>query len=87
MGADENATNGATYAADKATAGPAQRLDSRTVRARAAASDLLPPEALDERQATIGQRRRRGGPPLEEDLGEPGNVPAVPPTEPEESSR
>jgi hypothetical protein len=88
MPANENTDTGATYEAEEATVGAAQHLDTRAVRARAAVSDLLPPEALDERQAAIGQRRRRGGPPLEEEVpAAPGNVPPMPPTECEERSR
>jgi hypothetical protein len=42
------------------TAGAARYLDREAMRARAGTRDLLPPRALDERQAAIGTQCRRG---------------------------
>jgi hypothetical protein len=75
-------SNEESLTVQKGTAGPANRLDREAMRARAEASDLLPPQALDERQAAIGTKRRSGGPPLAEEVPEAeAQVPNVPPTE------
>ena len=72
----------ATEEAVEAFAGDAQRVDAEAVRARAEAPDLLSPRALDERQAAIGERRRRGGPPLRSGTrrATEESAPDVPPT-------
>jgi hypothetical protein len=52
--------------AGSASAGVAQRVDTSAVLARAETTDLLSQAELDARQARISERRRRGGPPLDE---------------------
>jgi phage baseplate assembly protein gpV len=70
------------------SAGAAQRPDAAATRRRAEASDLLPPEELDEKQRNLRERRRWGGPDLDEEsrvLGdEQEEVPGVAPTETED---
>ena len=71
--------------AAEAHAGDAQRVDVNAIRSRADAPPVLSAEALDERQAAIGERRRRGGPPLARGTRgrreAPQPPPAVPPTD------
>jgi hypothetical protein len=73
---------------EEVSAGAAQRPDAAATRRRAEASDLLPPETLDEMQRNLRERRRWGGPDLDEEsrvLGEDQEeVPDVAPTETED---
>jgi hypothetical protein len=73
---------------EEVSAGAAQRPDAAATRRRAEASDLLPPEELDEMQRKMRERRRWGGPDLDEEsrvLGEEQEeVPDVAPTETED---
>jgi hypothetical protein len=73
---------------EEGSAGAAQRPDAAATRRRAEAPDMLPPETLDEMQRNIRERRRQGGPDLDEEsrlLGEDQEeVPDVPPTETED---
>lgn len=66
------------------SAGGPQRMDPTAARTRAEEPEALPDEALDDRQAAIGERRRQGGPPLEDTAGRAGAdepPPDVPETE------
>lgn len=79
--------NDETYTeTSSASAGEPQRLDTQAVRARADVPSLLRQEALDERQARFGDKRRTGGPEIEEESSEETREdilqsPDVPPTE------
>ena len=59
--------NEKTIYAQETKLGAAQSAERDTVRARALASDLLRPSELDERQKSIGKKRRYGGPALDEE--------------------
>lgn len=60
--------NDETYTeTSSASAGEPQRLDTQAVRARADVPSLLGQEALDERQARFRDKRRTGGPQIEEE--------------------
>lgn len=74
---------------EEGSAGGPQRMDPNAARARAEEPDALPDEVLDQRQAAIGQRRRQGGPPMEDTAGRTGAdeaPPDVPETECEEDA-
>lgn len=62
-----------------ASAGEPKRMNSQSVRARAEAPNLLRQEILDQRQESIGDKRRTGGLPLEEESTnpQPPDVPAT----------
>lgn len=63
--------NDETYTqTSSASAGEPQRLDTQAVRAKADVPNLLRPEVLDERQARFRDKRRSGGPQLEEESSE-----------------
>jgi hypothetical protein len=69
-----------------ASAGEPQRPDTQAVRARAEVPNLLRQEVLDERQARFRDKRRTGGPRIEEESAEETREanpqpPDVPPTE------
>lgn len=55
----------ATVQTGKGKLGKAQRVARNEVRARALARDLLDSDKLDERQKSIGIKRRTGGPALD----------------------
>lgn len=90
MADDQNPQQG-RIETHRGDAGEAQRMNQGARAARAAMPDSLPKEALDQRQARIGERRRRGGPLLEAEAEEaprtrgeadPSSAaPDVPPTE------
>lgn len=70
--------NDETYTqTSSASAGEPQRLDSQAVRAKADVPNLLRPEVLDERQARFRDKRRTGGPQLEEESEEETTIEPV----------
>jgi len=83
-----NAADDHVIPTEEGSAGAAQRPDAAATRRRAEASDMLPPETLDELQRNMRERRRWGGPDLDEEsrvLGEDQEeVPDVAPTETED---
>lgn len=66
-----------------ASADEPQRLNPQAVRARAEVPNLLRPEVLNDRQAHFRDKRRTGGPQLEEESEEETTVEPVdvPPTD------
>ncbi len=57
----------ATVQTGKGKLGRAQRASRNEVRARALARDLLEADKLDDRQKSIGTKRRTGGPTLDKE--------------------
>lgn len=64
-----------------ASAGEPQYPDTEAVRARAEAPSLLRPEVLDERQERFRDKRRTGGPSIEEESGAEGRGATVEPVD------